>query len=497
MLHVVQGHPKLLELADAAAADRDRLDAQLAAAEEAAAGQGLEAFFRDGTSTLDPGQFLAALAAWTTTALAVLSPAARLLAMFLACLEDDDRQSGRDRGDLGGPVAAAGPARRPARPGPAARCARRRRPRLAREPAVRRRTARLRPVPLDRAYQMHPGVSAAIVTAAAPGVREAADAVLAAFWRASPTGRRSRRAGRTAAWSSGRGWPPPRTCCAAATGTPPAPCSSTPSCGIAPRGWSRRCCRRCGGSPPPPARPRTTVVLARALQQRWTRPRPSGCCAARWTARRAAAMTGSPRRSPGNWSSCCWMRGRLGEALEMAGQKAGYTRRAGLGPWTQLGDQARRLQVLGLMGEHEQVLAETEELRARMTEPARPPRRPGDRPRRGTSARPSSSTGRDSALALGRWQQVPGPERRGHRQHPAARRRGARAHHVPVQRRVAADPAGAAGGGRAAAAPVPAGLRGPRATPACSPGSSAPAPAWRTHWGTGRPRRTSSGRRCD
>ena len=33
VLHVVQGHPKLMELADAAAADRDRLDAQLAAAE--------------------------------------------------------------------------------------------------------------------------------------------------------------------------------------------------------------------------------------------------------------------------------------------------------------------------------------------------------------------------------------------------------------------------------------------------------------------------------
>ena len=54
VLRVVQGHPKLMELADAAAADRDPLDTQLAAAEKAAAGQGLEAFFRDGSSTLDP-----------------------------------------------------------------------------------------------------------------------------------------------------------------------------------------------------------------------------------------------------------------------------------------------------------------------------------------------------------------------------------------------------------------------------------------------------------
>jgi len=57
---------------------RVRLDTQLAAAEAAAAGEGPDAFFRDGTSTLDPGQFLTALSGWTTRALAVLPPAARL-----------------------------------------------------------------------------------------------------------------------------------------------------------------------------------------------------------------------------------------------------------------------------------------------------------------------------------------------------------------------------------------------------------------------------------
>jgi hypothetical protein len=38
VLHVMQAHPKLMELADVAAADRTRLDAQLEAAERAAAG---------------------------------------------------------------------------------------------------------------------------------------------------------------------------------------------------------------------------------------------------------------------------------------------------------------------------------------------------------------------------------------------------------------------------------------------------------------------------
>ena len=93
VLRVVQGHPKLLELADAAAADRDALDAQLTAAEAAADGQRLEAFFHDGASTLGPDQFLDALSAWTATALAALPEPARMMAQFLACMEVSDRNS--------------------------------------------------------------------------------------------------------------------------------------------------------------------------------------------------------------------------------------------------------------------------------------------------------------------------------------------------------------------------------------------------------------------
>ena len=94
VLHVVQGHPKLMELADAAATARPaRLTAQLDAAETAAGGQMLDAFFRDGTTALAAAQFLDALATWTTTTLDGLSGPARLMAQFLACLEDDDRQA--------------------------------------------------------------------------------------------------------------------------------------------------------------------------------------------------------------------------------------------------------------------------------------------------------------------------------------------------------------------------------------------------------------------
>jgi hypothetical protein len=60
--------------------------------------------------------------------------------------------------------------------------------------------------------------------------------------------------------------------------------------------------------------------------------------------------------------------GRLGEALTLAGQKIAHTTRAGFGFWTQLSDQGRRLQILNLLGHHEQVLIDVPVLRAQMAE---------------------------------------------------------------------------------------------------------------------------------
>jgi hypothetical protein len=58
--------------------------------------------------------------------------------------------------------------------------------------------------------------------------------------------------------------------------------------------------------------------------------------------------------------------GRLAEALTLAGQMAGYTRQAGLGPWTQLSDEVVRLQVLNEMGQASRVFAEIERLRGHL-----------------------------------------------------------------------------------------------------------------------------------
>jgi tetratricopeptide (TPR) repeat protein len=361
VLRVVQGHPKLLEFADAASADRNRLDAQLAAAERAANGQQLEAFFLDGASALGTGQFLDALTRWTAAALAVLPPEARLMAEFLAGLEDGDRTSFVIAGtwpelwqQLGRPgdepevgplladlVAAA----------------------LAEPEAVPVGGAGDEPGPV--AYRLHPGVAAAITAAADPGMREAADAVLATFWKSAADQAREQERGedsglvvraglaavpylvRRADWNTVGALlehavirdPSPGTVqtvlptlrrIAAATGTP-----------------------------------QTTTLLARALR----RVDPAEAERLLRDVLDDAVNVGNYRvaaLAAGDLFILLHAAGRLAEALEVAGQSEAYTRRAGLGPWNQLASQGRRLQVLGLQGDHARVLAEVAEARARM-----------------------------------------------------------------------------------------------------------------------------------
>jgi hypothetical protein len=108
-------------------------------------------------------------------------------------------------------------------------------------------------------------------------------------------------------------------------------------------------------------------------------------------------------RAAGELVDLCRESGRLAEALTLSGQLAGHTRQAGLGPWTQLGDEVQRLQVLITMGQARQVLADVRRLRDRM----------GTLPdisdeHETVSAREVREilldTGRDAALQLGQWQ---------------------------------------------------------------------------------------------
>ena len=67
MLEVVQGHPKLIELAEGQASDPDVLEAQLEQAIRAweLGDSQLQDFFRYGESAVEAGSFLAALETWT------------------------------------------------------------------------------------------------------------------------------------------------------------------------------------------------------------------------------------------------------------------------------------------------------------------------------------------------------------------------------------------------------------------------------------------------
>ncbi|MGW6456007.1 hypothetical protein ACWF94_08770 [Streptomyces sp. NPDC055078] len=92
VLTITQGHPTLLRLADAAAAEPARLSAALAAAETAGPQAPLTAFFTTGGSDLDGGHFVRLLAVWSDAVLAGLPAPARTLAGLLSRIESDHRR---------------------------------------------------------------------------------------------------------------------------------------------------------------------------------------------------------------------------------------------------------------------------------------------------------------------------------------------------------------------------------------------------------------------
>ena len=97
LLCVVQGHAKLIELAEGQAgspAELSRhLDRATAAWVQGSVGEDqLSAFFQQGDSRLEADCFLQALAGWTDAVSAALPKDSQTLFQFLCCLEDDDRE---------------------------------------------------------------------------------------------------------------------------------------------------------------------------------------------------------------------------------------------------------------------------------------------------------------------------------------------------------------------------------------------------------------------
>jgi len=92
-LAVVQGQPKLIELADGQAADPASLEARLAEADQAGliGATRLEGFFELGESSASDEYYLRVLEDWTRATATALPEAAAVLFSFLCALEEGDR----------------------------------------------------------------------------------------------------------------------------------------------------------------------------------------------------------------------------------------------------------------------------------------------------------------------------------------------------------------------------------------------------------------------
>jgi tetratricopeptide (TPR) repeat protein len=360
VMGVVQGHPKLLELADAAArAGRGVLEARTAAAEREAAvrGEALAAFFRDGESVLDAGGFFAVLSGWVGTAVAGLPEPAGLALRVVCCLEDDDRTVQILAGNWADIWRRLGLAGDPPPVGvmvgvlaEAALVA------LDSAPAADSEGGSVSLVGL----RVHPGVAEAVRAATPPPVRAAVDEELAAFWQTmsdAALGRVGGEDGRLVAVAGVSAAPyllrlqewdqagslleqaffrddrnpgmvqavlPALSRVADATGTP---------AGLVRFGRVLAVVDPAGGE--------------RVLRQAQDR----AVAAGDFTVASAAA---------GELVNLLQDQGRLAEALAVADTTVEYIRRAGLGRWTQALDEARRLQILYRMGEVERVLADLE-----------------------------------------------------------------------------------------------------------------------------------------
>jgi tetratricopeptide (TPR) repeat protein len=399
VLRVVQGHPKLMELADAAAAEPARLAAQLEAAETAADGQALEAFFRDGTSALDAEQFLDGLTSWTTITLEALPEPDRLMAQFLACLEEDDRQSliiDANWADLWHRLA------RPGNPPPHQPLLDELAAAALVQPGQPPHTGDGDQAPVI--YRMHPGIAQAIRANAGPGIQAATDTELATTWEQI-----SRRATQQEGGEAGQ--------TIVHAGLAAAPYL------LRLQDWNTAgaLLERALQRDESPVTVQAALPALRALAEATHAPDHLGNLADALAkvdpaeaetllrgAQAQAAADGDSRVALGTAAALANLlrnRGRLREALDLADQVAGYTRQAEMGPWTQLGAKAMRPQILGQMGEHRQVLDQVEAFR---TEMDKLPITPGpDEAVEPWNIRETVlDIGRSSAQALGEWQQA-------------------------------------------------------------------------------------------
>ena len=393
VLEIAQGHPKLLELADGQAADPAMLAALVQAGGQAwqQAGGLPDGFFASGASRAAAGDYLRVFDAWTTAVADALAPDHRNLFWFLCCLEDDDRIR---------PVANASWPRlwdhlkRPGQP-----------PELGEAVAVLAKRSLIAVPPgtghIEQAYRIHPGIAAAGRAQAGKDFQSAVDAVVAAMWEATLYHALRREDGGHASSLVVR------------AGTGAAPYLMRLGewfhvTAVLQEAFDRDRSRAAAEAILPAVRaveatgqePAAARLLAKVLQEL-----EPATAEEQMRAQLGDAVASRDYRAATeiaeNLSYLCRQSGRLPEALTLAEQMAEYTRLAGFGPWTQLSDDAKRLEILSMIGQAGQVLDEVLELRERMRSL---PAGSGDEAVTPWDVRESLlRAGRDSALRLRRY----------------------------------------------------------------------------------------------
>ncbi|HEX9942467.1 MAG TPA: hypothetical protein VGG03_10650 [Thermoanaerobaculia bacterium] len=378
ILAAAQGHPKLLELAGGLqGTDPEALDQQLEAAEgdDDKAGDEQSRFFATGETAQGPAAFLRTLDSWTTSITANLPPTARLLFHVLCRLEEADRSQAileANWKDILGRLRESSPtaAAALAEPNHGLAAALERLGAAGLLEIQRLTRPEDEETPGDGEswlFRIHPAVAETGRREASPGVCEAVDRELGDFWMAMARqglktemqggGRLVVEAGKRgtpyllrakrweeAAYLLERTTQRDRSPATLATALPylreiSAATQETPE-GVASLGLLAKVLVMAGRH-----------VEAEAILQKVVETCEEG---GRYRLGSAAA---------GYWINLLRDTGRFKEALKVIEHKAELTRRAGLGPWSQLADEGMRLQVLALMGRNKEVLAEVERLR--------------------------------------------------------------------------------------------------------------------------------------
>ena len=397
VLAAAQGHPKLLELADGQAADPARLETLLGSAGQEWARRGVAP---DGLFTSVSGEpvagaedYAAVLGSWTRQVADGLTSAAQVMFGLLCCLEEDDRIPAVIEGNW------AGLWQRLARPGEPPEWA------VALAPLTSQGlAAAVTDANGDLAgFLVHPGVAAAGRAQAGAEFQAAVDHEAAAFWntvfrqgREQETGWLIVRAGRAAVpylLRLGERY------LAGTLLEQVIHRDRSPGTIAALLPVLRQLADAAQGSDDENA---FGLLVARALENI----DPDASARQLRSLLTAAVERGNYREASAislylidNYRKA----GRLTEALTLAGEKADYTRRAGLGPWTQLLNERIRLQILGQQGHGGQVLAEVTRLRQQIAELPEQSDQPD--PVAPYNARETIlDTGRDAADQLGRWE---------------------------------------------------------------------------------------------